>query len=271
MPPVCQNEWIMRILHSAVAFTLAALTVVPHMAGADLAPGGVLRVTFLQTNPVHGKVDPATGAISGPVQDLTVALAARLKIPFKIIPAASIRAAMDNVKNDVADVGLLAYDETRAAEVDFSQPWALAMNSYLVRAESPFKIAADVDRAGVRIAAGKGDAGDLYLARNLKNAKLNSIQGLDQEQGYRMLMASETEAYAANRSRLASVAARPGVRIVADDFSGVEQCLVVAQGDPLRVAALNEFIDFARSSGLIQGMIDKAKLIGVRVAPAKAR
>ena len=41
-----------------------------QLIAANLAPGGTLRVAFLGTNPIQGRVDPNTGAVSGPVGDI---------------------------------------------------------------------------------------------------------------------------------------------------------------------------------------------------------
>jgi hypothetical protein len=46
-----------------------------------LAPTGTLRAVFLQTNPVQGRVDAKTGAVSGPAVDLTRELGRQLGVP----------------------------------------------------------------------------------------------------------------------------------------------------------------------------------------------
>jgi polar amino acid transport system substrate-binding protein len=183
--------------------------------GADmketLAPTGILRATFLGGNPVQGRVDAATGAVTGPVADLTQELAKRLGVPYKVFPSAGAQAVMEAIKSHNADIGFLAFDATRAAEVDFSQPYSLAYNSYVVLADSPIRTAADIDRSGVRVAAPKGDSGELFLGRTLKQAELKSIAGLTAENAQKMLVNREADAYATNRERLAEMASRfPG-------------------------------------------------------------
>ena len=39
-------------------------------SASRLAPTGTLRAAFLGTNPVQGRVNPSTGAVTGPVADL---------------------------------------------------------------------------------------------------------------------------------------------------------------------------------------------------------
>ena len=87
-----------------------------------------------------------------------------------------------------------------------------------------------------------------------------------------MLAAGEVEAYGANKQRLTEAAAHaPEVRILDENFYGVEQSIVVAKGDAASLAAINRFIDEARTSGIIKGAIERAKLAGVEVAPPKVR
>ena len=219
---------------------------------------------------MQGKVDAATGAIGGPVADIAQELARRLGVPFKVTPSAGVRDVLDAVKGHMADVGLLAFDATRAAEVDFTRPYALAYNFYIVLEGSPIQTVADADRPGVRIASQKGDSGDLFLGRELKRAQLSSIAGLNPEQAQKMLVAHEIDAYATNRQRLTEMAARfPGLRLVRDNFFGVEQSLVVSKGDSSRVDYLNTFLDGLGASGFLQTVIDRAKLSGATVAPAR--
>jgi polar amino acid transport system substrate-binding protein len=157
-------------------------------------------------------------------------------------------------------------------EVDFSQPYSLGFNSYMVPANSPIHTVADADRKGVRIGMAAGDAGELYLTRTLKNAELKRVQGGSMEEALRMLAAGEVDAYGANKQRLSEVAAHaPNVRILDENFFGVEQSIVVAKDDAASLSVINKFIDDARSSGLIQGAISRAKLVGVEVAPPKGK
>ena len=129
----------MKLLSNSI---VTALLVWPAMA-QQLAPTGTLRAAFLGGNPVQGRVDAKTGAVSGPVEELTRELAKRLGVPFAITPGAGVRAVIDSVKNHTADIGFLAFDATRAMEVDFSQPYSLGFNTYMVPANSPIRTVAD--------------------------------------------------------------------------------------------------------------------------------
>jgi polar amino acid transport system substrate-binding protein len=92
----------------------------------------------------------------------------------------------------------------------------------------------------------------------------------DLDNGIRMLVAGELDAYAANRTRLLAVIDKvEGLRLLPDNFYDVEQAIVVAKGNPRRREIIEQFVIEAKASGLVQAAIDRAKLRGVSVAPVK--
>jgi polar amino acid transport system substrate-binding protein len=243
------------------------------VTAADLAPTGTLRAAFLGANPVQGHVDAKTGAITGPVADLVQELARRLKVPYQIIPAPNAAAVIGHLKDHSADIGFLAYDATRAEQVDFSGSYALMYNTYVVRADSAIQKAADVDRPGIRVASVKGQTQQLFLSENLKNAKvivMDTMPPLDELE--KMLLNGEIEAFGANRQRMEEAAAtHPKLRALPDNFSVVEQAIVIEKGDPARMEILNRFLDDVRASGFVKASLDRAHISGVGVATERGR
>jgi polar amino acid transport system substrate-binding protein len=160
----------------------------------------------------------------------------------------------------------------RAEQVDFSQSYALAQNTYMVPEASAIRSVADADRAGVRIGVGARDAGDYFLTRTLKHAELKRNEGGNLDAALKQLAAGEIDAYAGNRMRLhGAVQKAPGYRLVADNFYGVEQSAIVPKGSAARLAIVEKFIDEARASGLIADAIARTGLVGVDVAPPGPR
>jgi polar amino acid transport system substrate-binding protein len=249
---------------------VAAFAFAGAVAG-ELMPTGTLRATFINTNPVQARVD-ASGEVRGPAADLTRALAEQLGVPFTIKPAIGVAGVIESVKSGAADIGFVAYDATRAKEVDFSQPYLLAHNSYVVRADSNVRSATELDRPGIRIGVGERDAGDLFLTRTLTSAELKRRPSSEMLDGIRALVAGELDAYAGNRTRLLEIAARePGLRVLNDNFYSVEQAIAVAKGNSAGLAIVERFVTEARAKGLIQAAIERAGLKGVDVAPAATR
>jgi polar amino acid transport system substrate-binding protein len=252
----------------ALLFALAGHTALAN----DLAPTGTLRATYIATNPVQAFVDPATREVRGPAADLTRELARRVGVAFTVTGANGVQGVIDRVKNGEADIGFVAFDPVRAAQVDFTQAYALAQNTYLVAEGSPIRSVADADKPGMRIGVGARDAGDYFLTRTLKHAELRRNEGGDLDATLKQLAAGEIDAYAGNRMRLHGAAQKtPGLRLVPDNFYGVEQSVIVPKGDAARLAIVQQFLDEARSSGLIAESIARAGLVGVDVAPAGPR
>ncbi|MFL4977099.1 MAG: transporter substrate-binding domain-containing protein [Xanthobacteraceae bacterium] len=252
------------------AFLIASLACVAAPASADeLAPTGTLRATFIATNPVQAVTDAQTGEVRGPAAELTRELARRLGIPFTITGAQGVPGVLESVKTGKADIGFLAFDPQRAVEVDFSQPYSLAQNTYVVLEGSPIRSGAEIDRPGLRIGATTRDAGELFLTRTLKAAELIRNPGGNLDVAVRQLKAGEIDAYATNRQRLSELVARtPGLRLLPDNFYAVEQSIIVAKGNP-GLPRIDRFLDEARASGLIAAAIARAGLAGVDVAPRR--
>jgi molybdenum ABC transporter molybdate-binding protein len=239
---------------------------------ALLAPTGTLRVSFLGTNPVQGRVDPRTGAISGIVSDLTRELAKRLGVPYRILPVANATALIDSVRTKQADVGFLAWEAERAQQVEFSDPYALMGNAYLVRADSPLKRSADVDRTGVNVGTVKGQSQQIWVSEHLTQARIDMVPVTPPHTDLvAMLVNGQIDAFAANRQRMEEAAATSAlVRVMPDNFSVVGQALVVEKGDTARTAILNDFVAQVIASGLVRRSLDESKVAGVEVATRSA-
>jgi polar amino acid transport system substrate-binding protein len=241
-------------------------------APAGLMPAGSLRASFIATNPVQGMVDGKTGEVRGPASDLTRELAARLGVAGKVTPVNGVQGVLQAVKNGEADIGFLAYDPGRAVEVDYSQTYSLAQNTFMVLESSPLKSVKEIDRPGTSIGVTEGDTGDLYLKRTLKNVAFKRNKDGDMELALKMLRAGEIEAYGTNRQRLYELAQNnPGLRLLPDNFYGVPQAIIVKKGNKPLLEIVDRMLDDARSSGLIAASISRVGLVGVDVAPPRAK
>ncbi len=84
-----------------------------------------------------------------------------------------------------------------------SAPTFIVMhNSYLVRSDSPLQKTADVDRAGVTVAAIKGQSQQLFVSRSLKNARVQVLDTMPpQPELESILLGKSVDAFAINRQR----------------------------------------------------------------------
>lgn len=260
----------MQLVALFLLFLLAAPQRLPERLDGvpQLAPTGTLRAAFLATNPVQARIDPQTGAISGPAADMARELARRLGVQVSLMPVPDAAAVIDRVLTKQADIGFLAYEAARATQVEFSEPYLLMGNAYLVRADSKIQRSADVDRAGITVGAVKGQSQEIYVSENLKNARVRVFQATpSHEELVRMLVGGELQAFAANRQRMGDTAATsPRVRVLTDDFLKIGQAIVVPRGDTARLKEINTFVLDARRSGFVQQSITRARLTGMEVA-----
>ena len=262
----------MRIAAAALLACLSSVPVSAQPPAESLAPTGTLRAVFLGTNPVHGRVDPRTGAVTGLVPDLVKELARRLGVPFAVVPAPDAAGVIAALKNRSADVGFLAYDESRAREVDYSAAFVVMRNSYLVPAASKIRTSADVDRAGVTVAAVKGQTQELFVSSRLKNARVKVLPTMPaQAELERLLVSGEVDVFAINRQRSLDAQAASGakLRALGDSFLDVDQCFVVAKGDGHKFGPIEGFMEDVRESGFMKSSIDRAGLAGVDVSSGR--
>ena len=128
---------------------------------------------------------------------------------------------------------------------------------------------ADIDQPGVRVAVPRGDGSDLRLTKMLKHAELvraESIAAIID-----MLRAGQVDAYAGPRVALLKLSEQvPGSRVLNDGFSDVDYVAMVPKGKVGRIAYVSDFIEEAKSSGLVQRTIDQYGLKGIQVAGGKA-
>src|SRR5258706_79742 len=160
----------------SVVLVLALAWAAPAIGATSPAgplPTGTLRATFIGTNPVQATIDPRTGEARGPAAELARELAKKLGVTAKVTAAEGVRGVLDSVKKGDADIGFLAYDSGRAAEVDFSQPYSLGQNTFIVLTSSPISTVPDIDRPGTRIGATVGDRAEMLFHLRKKKQRMS--------------------------------------------------------------------------------------------------
>ena len=261
-----------------LASLAALITAIPfpapaQSAAAVLAPTGTLRAAFLGDNPALGRVDKQTGTVTGPVADVVKELARRLGVPYALIPSPGTPDIIARLNAGTADIGFFAYNAGRATQVDFSPPWLLMPNTYLVRADSAIQKVADADRAGIHIQAVKGDTQDVYLTNNLKNTRVDAVAAMPPpEEMEKLLLDGVIDAFAANRQRLVEIGSRfPKLRVVADDYFVAGQAIAVVKNNAARLEAIDNLLDQVLATSVVKDSIERAGLRGVTAAPPKGR
>ena len=120
---------------------------------ADLAPTGVLRVGINLSNFLLVTGMRSTGDPEGVAPDLANEVAIRLGVPIRYVPFKSPGELADVAASGIWDVGLIGAEPQRAEMIAFSPAYAEIEATYLVPSGSMLKTIAEIDAAGVRIAA----------------------------------------------------------------------------------------------------------------------
>jgi polar amino acid transport system substrate-binding protein len=235
---------------AAMAVVSCSSMTVPDAVRTELAPTGTLRAGINHGNPILAQKDPATGELRGVTVDLSRELAARLDVPLDLVPYDAAGKMTDALKTGAWDVAFLAVDPARAAEISFTAPYLEIEGTYLVPADSPIRTIDDVDREGVRIAAGAKSAYDLFLSRSLARAQIvrapTALAAVD------LFEADKLEAVAGVRQALATASARiPGSRVLEGRFMVIAQAAGVPKGREAAARYLRGFIEEAKASGLV--------------------
>ena len=251
---------------------LLSLFLLPLLAASDLAPTGTLRATFIGNNPVQGRVETG-GAITGPCPDLVREFGRRSGVPVVVTPLGDANLVIESVATGKADIGCLAIEAARATQVDFSLPYLNMGSAYAVRADSPIKTSADIDRAGITVGAVSTQSQGVWVREHLKVAKVNALPVVPPNAELAALLTKGTvDAFAANRTRMEELAAGfPGIRVLSDDFMVVGQAIAVPKGNRARMAEVNRLLSEARDSGFVKASIDRSNIPGAVVAPAPTR
>ncbi|MBC7433783.1 MAG: transporter substrate-binding domain-containing protein [Rubritepida sp.] len=234
---------------------------------AQLAPTGVLRAGINMSNFLLVNSRDAAGGPQGVSPGMAAAIASRLGVPVRYVPYPRPGELADAVGRDEWDIGLIGAEPQRAERIAFTAAYAQIEATYLVPAGSPITAIDQVDRPGIRIAVTARSAYDLWLERNIRHATLTRTDSLDS--ACEVFMANGLEALAGLRPRLLSdVAKLPGARILAGEFTAVQQAIGTARGNTAAAAFLHEFVEEAKASGLVARLIAEHGVNGLSVGDA---
>ncbi|MFZ2649630.1 MAG: ABC transporter substrate-binding protein [Burkholderiaceae bacterium] len=242
----------------------------PPAAVADLAPSGKLRAAINFGNPLLATRDPAGGQPRGVSVDLSRELAARLGVGLELVTFDAAGKVVEAARTGVWDVAFVAIDPARGQDMHQTAAYVIIEGAYLVAADSPMQRNEDVDRAGVRIAVGKGSAYDLFLARSLKQARI--VHAPTSPAVTDMFLAQKLEVAAGVKQQLEADARRlPGLRLLPGRFMAINQAMATPRGRDAGARYLGEFVEDMKATGFVAKALARHAIEGAAVAPAAGR
>jgi polar amino acid transport system substrate-binding protein len=232
-------------------------------ARGQLLPTGSLRIGINYGNVVLARRGASGEAASGVAIDVARELARRLGTSATFVGYDDAGAVVD-AAGTAWDVAFVGADPARASAVAFTAPYVVVDATYAVQARSGIRRVADVDRPGVRIAAGPRSAYGLFLQRTLKQAEMVPVTG---DAAIAALQAGTVTAVAGLRAGLTVTASTtPALRVLPDNFTGIEQALAVPVGNTAAREYLESFVAELKRNGFIAAAVRRTGYSGASAA-----
>jgi polar amino acid transport system substrate-binding protein len=241
------------------------MTFLDHEVLQDLAPEGVLRAAINFGNPVLAQ-QKADGSAQGISVELAKALAKELGVPLQMVTFDAAGKVFAALEEGIWNVAFLAIEPVREEQIAFSEPYVIIEGTYLVAADSAYQQVEDLDKAGVKIAVGKGAAYDLFLSRTLKHAQLEraatSAGAVD------LYIEQSLDAAAGVRQPLEKIAASDhSYRVLGGAFTSIRQAMAVPQSRQAGAAFVRDFVERKKAEGFVRAVLNENGQTDVMVAP----
>lgn len=222
----------------------------------SLAPTGRLRVGIHVGSPSRDVISQ-TGR----------ALAERLGVDFELVSYASQNELLSAISEGQVDFSGTNASPARVARMDFTSTVLQIELGYLVIPGSPVVSITDVDRVGTRVGVTQGSTSLTTLSKLLKNASV--VSTTPGKSARQLLLAREVDAFATNKAILLEMMVGiPNATILQGNWGYEYWAFCIPKGRQVGMKYLESFTQFARSSGLVESIVEKG---GVKwaVVPAK--
>jgi len=265
MPLYLRSFWSTVPVLAIMGLVLVATSSQAQVATL-LAPSGTLRASINLGNPILAHKN-TSGQPDGVSVDLATELAKRLGLPLELVVFDSAGKSVEALSQDKADIGFFAVDPVRGKDIAFTAPYVLIEGSYLVRQDSALTRNEDVDRAGTRIAVGKGSAYDLFLTRDIKSAEI--MRAPTSPTTVDFFLNQNLNVAAGVKQQLEMDAKRlPNLRLLPGRFMVIEQAMGLPKTrSPEARIYLQRFVEEMKSSGFVANALKKHQIEGAVLAP----
>ena len=234
---------------------------------AVFAPTGRLRASINLGNPILAN-KTTDGVVFGVSVDLAHALGGQLGVRVDLVVVTTAKASVEAVGDGRADVGFFAIDPLRGADIAFTAPYVLIEGAYMVQQNSPIRENAEVDTAGTRIVVGQGSAYDLYLSREIKQARL--VRAPSSPAVIDVFLAQQLDVAAGVKQQLEADAKRhSGLRLLPGRFMVIQQAMgLPKQRGEHAASVLRTYVETQKANGFVAQALSRHKIEGASVAPA---
>ena len=241
-----------------LALILAGSASANENAMKELAPTGKLRVglVFAPSKSLFFNVKEGETA-RGVTADIADALGQKLGVPVEQVLYPNSGLATDALEAGRIDVSFMPVDDDRKKRIAFGPSYVIAESTYMVTAASGAKTAADVDRPGMRVIGIAGTATIRLVTRTLKNTTITPVTSVDE--AVAAMRDGKADAFALGRDSLPPYIKQvPGSRMTDGAFHHLPIAIAVGKDKPAALAYVTEFMNEAKTSGVVRRAIDRA-------------
>ncbi len=240
----------------AIAAT-AAITPAKADRLDDIMSAKTLRCATFADVPPFASPDPKTREMAGFDVDLCTAIAKQLGVAAEVKPV-SVEARVPEVKLGRVDITVanLAYTQSRAEQIQFSDPYYLAKEMLIVPADDPGQTKADF--AGQRIASTKGSTSEMSIKLN----KSEPLTFQDTASAYLAVQQGKARGMVANTmttTKFVNESQTKGkkMRMIQDPMLFQPIGVGMAKDQPALTAKVNEALHALDESGELNKIWDK--------------
>lgn len=233
----------------------------------ELSSKGILRAAINMSNFLLVTDKTKDGTPIGVSPDMAYELANKLDLQLKLIPYASPGEIADDAENDKWDICNIGAEPQRAEKINFSAAYAEIQATYIVQSNSKINNILDVDKIGNKICVASRTAYGLWLERNIHNAELIQVEGVDSS--FDVFLNENLDALAGLRPALIDdVKKISGAKILEGQFMSVQQAIGTSIQNIHSSIYIAEFVEEMKKTGFVQKLIDKHNVNG-RLSIAK--
>ena len=233
----------------------------------ELSSNGILRAAINMSNFLLVTDKTKDGTPIGVSPDMAQELADKLNLQLKLIPYTTPGEIADDAENDKWDICNIGAEPQRAEKINFSAAYAEIQATYIVQSNSKINNILDVDKIGNKISVASRTAYGLWLERNMLNAELIQVEGVDSS--FDVFLNKNLDALAGLRPALIEdVKKISGAKILEGQFMSVQQAIGTSIQNINSSTYIAEFVEEMKKTGYVQKLIDKHNVNG-RLSVAK--
>ena len=233
----------------------------------ELSSNGILRAAINMSNFLLVTDKTKDGTPIGVSPDMAQELADKLNLQLKLIPYTTPGEIADDAENDKWDICNIGAEPQRAEKINFSAAYAEIQATYIVQSNSKINNILDVDKIGNKICVASRTAYGLWLERNIHNAELIQVEGVDSS--FDVFLNENLDALAGLRPALIDdVKKISGAKILEGQFMSVQQAIGTSIQNIHSSIYIAEFVEEMKKTGFVQKLIDKHNVNG-RLSVAK--